>query len=117
MYKERELSSEEYWAAMALRAVPAEKRLQAAQEFAQVAEDLRERANRALVNCETGCNEEQRKAVWDALQFPRYRFFDVALPAGDWLKFAEDKVVAQARADELAQEDESYHRGEGGRAT
>ena len=91
MYKERNLSPEEYWAAMALRAVPAEKRLAAAQAFCHAVEDLRERAHRALDNCETGSDKYQRKAVWEALQFPRYRFFDVALPNGDWEKFAENR--------------------------
>lgn len=88
-YKERALTREEYLFAMYVRDfVPRKIRLEFCQRVADVAEDMRERAT-ATIEEAPQQHEEIRKRVWDTLAFPRYRFFDVAIPNEGWAQFAE----------------------------
>lgn len=80
-YCERILTREEITLAQEIRdEVDRTKRLYLVQRVCEVAEDLRDKANEA-----SGFDRK----VWDSLHFPRYRFFDVALPNEGWAQFAE----------------------------
>lgn len=97
-YRERELTPDETRLANAIRyTVPRDVRLEMCQRVCQVIEDLRDRACGAVLRDAFDTPEQYRAArkdIWDALHFPRYRFFAVALPEGVWEQFAE--VVDEA---------------------
>ena len=97
-YKERELSRAEIRLASMIREhVPRSDRLEIVQQIAHVAEDLRDRVNEALYAAPLiapmvqNQAEEIRKRAWDSLHFPRYRFFDAAIPDAGWGVFTEWK--------------------------
>lgn len=92
-YHERKLTREErYLAGMIRDLVPERERLPLVQKICTQAEELREMANTAAI--EAGVSEEQRTAIWQAMHFPRYRFFDAAMPWGFWLQFADSPKAA-----------------------
>lgn len=62
--------------------VPEDARLRVCQEIGDVADQQREIANKAVV--EARVSEDQRVALWKALDFPRYRFFHAAMPDRGW---------------------------------
>jgi hypothetical protein len=70
------------------------------QQICEVAEGLRDRANEATVNASLVApnvheqHEGIREAVWKSLHFPRYRFFDAAMPFEAWAQFATDTTTA-----------------------
>lgn len=98
-YTERQLTREEHALAMAIRdTVPRADRLEVCQAVCRVAEDQRDRANAKIFearadkmpwrNTDDEVTDAIRREVWDALHFPRYRFFDVAIPFEGWAQFA-----------------------------
>jgi hypothetical protein len=89
-YKESELTCEEILLARDIRdMVPRRERLQVVQSVALVIEGYREKANEAATRCEV--SEDTQLQIWQSLHFPRYRFFDVALPNEGWAQFAESE--------------------------
>ena len=90
-YKERDLTREERYLAGTIRdVVPRAERLHICQQIAHVAENLRDQAHAA--NREN-IPWEERKKIWDALHFPRYKFFDAALPSEGWYQFSESRTT------------------------
>jgi hypothetical protein len=87
-YCERELTQDERHLAGILRETIADnfERLHAAQSVCHVAENLRDLANSTVANVPV-----IREDVWNSLHFPRYRFFDAAMPNQGWAQFAESR--------------------------
>lgn len=89
-YHERALTVEESRLAQAIRdCVPRRLRLDICQRVCTMMDDQRERVDEAFIAGERGY--DVRKRIWKRGHFPRYRFFDVALPGEAWGKFADSE--------------------------